>query len=225
MKETIKEYRNIFISFLKDKKYLYTVFWVAILSYGFTITHYAIGADDLCFDRYVQGTYILSAKRWGTWLLYNLLNITSFSPFWLDAIVMLLMIVVATIICSFMKKILKDKVNIWPYIIFSTVFISNPMIFRFFMYQSTNLAVVVSNAMVIILAIILIENYFSWKNKVNYFWIGLALIIPISMYEASAQTYLLILLMACLIKAIYNDISLCGFHAPHNRLVYNSHVY
>ena len=151
MKETIKEYKDVFISFLKSKTYLYSIIFVAILSYGFTITHSAIGADDLCLDKYIEGTYILSQKRWGTWLLYNVLNITSFTPFWLEAVVVAIMVLIAIIVCTFMKKILKNKVNIWAYVIFSTVFISNPIIFRFFMYQPTNLSVVVSNALIIIL--------------------------------------------------------------------------
>jgi len=208
MKETIKEYKDIFISFLKSKTYLYSIIFVAILSYGFTITHSAIGADDLCLDKYIEGTYILSQKRWGTWLLYNVLNITSFTPFWLEAVVVAIMVLIAIIVCTFMKKILKNKVNIWAYVIFSTVFISNPIIFRFFMYQPTNLSVVVSNALIIILAILLVENFWHGKNKLNYLWIGLALIFPLSMYESAVQTYVLVILMMCLLKAFVEQITL-----------------
>ena len=208
MKETLKEYKDIFISFVKNKTYLYSIIFVAILSYGFTITHSAIGADDLCLDKYIEGTYILSQKRWGTWLLYNVLGVTSFTPFWLEAVVVAVLVFIAIIVCTFMKKILKGNVNIWPYVVFSTVFISNPIIFRFFMYQPTNLSVVVSNALIIILAIILVENLWNRKNKLNYLWIGLALILPLSMYESAAQTYVLVLLMVCLLKAFVEQITL-----------------
>ena len=170
MKEIVNNYKEIFISFIKNKKYIVSIIFVAILSYGFTITNYSIGVDDLCFDRYVEGTYILSAKRWGTWLLYNVLNITTFSPFWLDFIVATLMCITAIVVCTIIKKIVKDKINIWGYIIFSAIFISNPLISQFFMYQSTNLTVVISNLIAICAATILFENAINIKmNTIKEF--------------------------------------------------------
>lgn len=193
MKEIIKEYKEQFKYFISNKKYLITIVIVAILSYGFTVTHYAIGIDDLCFDRYVQGTYILSAKRWATWLLYNVLQINEFSPFWLDSVAVLLMMILAIVLCAFIRKQYGDKIKTGSYIIFSSLLISNPMINLFFMYQTTNIAIVISNLMVILCAIIIFENYFHKKKKWVYIVCGLLLAVPISMYESCAQTYLILL--------------------------------
>lgn len=202
MKEIVNNYKEIFISFIKNKKYIVSIIFVAILSYGFTITNYSIGVDDLCFDRYVEGTYILSAKRWGTWLLYNVLNITTFSPFWLDFIVATLMCITAIVVCTIIKKIVKDKINIWGYIIFSAIFISNPLISQFFMYQSTNLTVVISNLIAICAATILFENAINIKNKKSLLLPSVLLILAISMYEACIQTFLVMLFILLLIKTI-----------------------
>ena len=200
MKEIIKEYKNIFFDFFRDKRYSIVVILIGILSYGFTITNYSIGLDDLCFDRYVEGTYILSANRWGTWLLYNVLHITKFSPFWLDFIVAMLMVFTATLICTAMKKVLKDKVSIWAYTLFTGIFLSNPIIGQFFIYQSTNLSVVVSNIIGIISAIILIENMFTAKKKWMFILVGEILIFAFSMYEASVQSFFAMLFILLLIK-------------------------
>ena len=204
MKKVLNEYKETIKYFLSDKRYIISVIIVAILSYGFTITHYSIGIDDLCFDRYVHGTYILSAKRWGTWLLYNVLQINEFTPFWLDTVVAIFMVVVAIILSTFLKKHLGDKIKMWGYILFSSLLISNPLINHFFIYQSTNLAIVISNLTVIICAIIIFENYFKENKKIINIVCGLILTIPIAMYESCAQTYIVLLFVTVFIKLIQN---------------------
>ena len=123
MKKIVNEYKEQIRYFISNKKYCIPVIIVMILSYGFTITHYSIGLDDLCFNRYVKGTYILSAKRWGTWGLYNILGIEEFTPFWLDAVVAILMVVIVIVISAFIRKQYKDKIKIWGYTLFSCLII------------------------------------------------------------------------------------------------------
>lgn len=200
MSKIIQEYKEQIKYFLNNKKYMITVLLVAILSYGFAITHYSIGVDDLCFDRYINGTYILSAKRWGTWALYNIFRITEFSPFWLDLIVTIFMVVIAIIMSAFIRKQLGDKFKIGVYTIFACLFISNPLSNHFYIYQSTNFAIVISNLIMILCGIVAFENYFGDKKKILYLICGVILTIPISMYESCAQTYLVFMFIAILIK-------------------------
>ena len=205
MKKIIEEYKKEIKSLLTNSKYIIPIIFVAILSYGFAITNYSIGADDLGFDRYVSGTYILSAKRWGTWLLYNILNIKEFTPFWLEFIVSSFMVIIAIILSAFLKKQLKNKINIWGCVIFSLIFISNPMINHFFIYQSTNLAVVISNLLMIISAILIMENFFGDKKIGIYIISAIFITISLSMYEACAQTYLVVLFIGIFIKIINKE--------------------
>lgn len=200
MKKIIKEYKEQIKYFLTNKKYIVPVIFVAILSYGFAVTHYSIGVDDLCFDRYVNGTYILSAKRWGTWLLYNILNIKEFTPFWLDFIVATFMVVIAIVMSAFIRKQVGDKIKGITYTIFSCLFISNPLVNQFYIYQSTNLAIVISNLMVIICGIVVFENYFKENKNIIHILSALVLMVPISMYESCAQTYLVLIFIAIFIK-------------------------
>ena len=186
MKKIVEEYRKQIKYFLSNKIYFISIIVIGILSYGFAITNYSVGVDDLCFDRYIKGTYILSAKRWGTWGLYNILQINEFSPFWLDTITAIFMIIIAIVLCAFIRKQYGDKIKIWGYIVFSGLLISNPLINQFFIYQSTNLAVVLSNLIVIICNIIIYENYFSENKKKINIIIGLILTVPIAMYESCA---------------------------------------
>lgn len=207
MKKIINDYKEQIKYFISNKIYVVTIIIVAILSYGFTITHYSIGIDDLCFDRYVNGTYLLSAKRWGTWLLYNIFQINEFTPFWLDAVVTIFMIIIALVLCAFIRKQYKNKIGICGYIVFSSLLISNPLINQFFIYQSTNFAIVVSNLITIICVIIIFENYFNENKKRINIICGFILTIPIAMYESCVQTYLIILLVTMFIKITQEKIS------------------
>lgn len=205
MKTIIEEYKSEIKKLIVDPKYIVPVIFVAILSYGFAITHYSIGVDDLSFDRYVSGTYILSAKRWGTWLLYNILNIKEFTPFWSEFVVSTFMVIIAIILSAFLKKQSKDKINIWGCVIFSSIFISNPIINHFFIYQSTNLAVVISNLLMIIALILIMENYFGDK-KIKIYIISIIFItLALSMYESCAQTYLVLLFISIFIKLVNEE--------------------
>ncbi len=205
MKKIIEEYKSEIKKLIINPKYIVPVIFVAILSYGFAITHYSIGVDDLCFDRYVSGTYILSAKRWGTWLLYNILNIKEFTPFWLEFVVSTFMVIIAIVLSAFLKRQSKDKINIWECVIFSSIFISNPIINHFFIYQSTNLAVVISNLLMIIALILIMENYFG-DRKIKIYIISIIFItLALSMYESCAQTYLVLLFISIFIKLVNEE--------------------
>ena len=203
----LEEYKKQLKYFLTNKKYIIPVIFVAILSYGFAITHYSIGVDDLCFDKYVTGPYILSAGRWGTWTLYNLFRIIEFTPFWLDFIVATFMIIIAVVLCAFLKKEIGDKINTFGYIIFSSLLISNPLINQFYIYQSTDLSIVISNLWIIISAIYIYEKFFSERKtkKIVYITTVLLMSIPLSMYESCAQSYLVIMFLGIFIKLLQGE--------------------
>lgn len=70
MKEIYKEYKENIKYFLNNKKYITAIIIITFLSYGFILTHFTVGIDDLCFDRYLNKGYWLAADRWGS--CYNL---------------------------------------------------------------------------------------------------------------------------------------------------------
>ena len=58
MKDLINKYYKLYIDVFKDKKI------TTIMAYGFMLCNFAVGVGDLCLNRYVDSTYILSAGRW-----------------------------------------------------------------------------------------------------------------------------------------------------------------
>ena len=205
MKEICKEYYEEIKKLLTNKIYVFAVILVTILAYGFTITNLSIGVDDLCFDRYVTGPYILSAGRWGTTALYSLFQIYNFTPFWLELIVTLLTVFMGIVFTAYLKKQLLDKMkNVVYCIITTTILISYPVLHQSFIYQSTNLSVIICNLVLMILPIMIYENYKKHNSFINYAWIVVVLPFFISMYESCCQTFIL---MTCIISffEIYNN--------------------
>lgn len=201
MKQICKDYFNEIKELLKNKAYTISIILITLLSYGFTLTHFSVGVDDLCFDRYVTGTYIISAGRWGTALLYNLLGITTFSPFWLDLIVTLLTIILGLIFTVFIKRNFSKNLKTIHYTIITTLIISYPILNLSFIYQSTNLSVILGNLYLMIIPIIIYE-LFKKNDKVDIptiIFLGLTLPFFISMYESCCQSFVCMTFIAAFI--------------------------
>lgn len=197
MKKMAEDYWKEIKYFITNKKYMLSLIIVTLLSYGFTITHYSIGADDLCFDRYVNGTYWLASKKWGSWILYNILNIHKFTPFWLDLVAAILIMFLAILICSFIRKnstLKKD--NIISYIVFSCIMVSYPLIYNFFVYQVTSLSVIIGNILITFAEILVYENYFSNNQKASIYILSIIMVtFSISLYQSCVETFLLIMFL------------------------------
>ena len=181
--------------FLKDKIFITCLIFTALLSFGYGITHVSIGIDDLCFDRYVKGTWILSANRWGTWALYNFFRIDDFTPFWLELITVFIYFITALVLCSAIKSIAKDKVDSRAYILLACGYISFPILSYQFVYQSTNFSVALSNLILIIIAYLIFANVGDKKNKLWFIPYVLISAFAIACYESCVQTYAVFAIM------------------------------
>lgn len=190
---------------LQDKAFVVFVVFTALLSFGFGITHVSVGIDDLCFDRYVMGTWMLSANRWGTWAFYNLFKITSFSPFWLELLTVTMYFMTALVICSALKIITKDKLSKVSYILLGAGYISFPILCFQFLYQSTNITVAFSNLIFILVAYLIWDNL---KNKKNKLWFILYMFLgafSVACYESCIQTFAVVALIFTVMWVLYSE--------------------
>lgn len=198
MENLKKEYKNVVKSFLNNKVFIVAVILVTVLSFGFTITHPSVGMDDTAFDRYYQGKEMLSIGRWGSYLVYQILDITEFVPFWIDFIASFIIMATAVLWCVFLKKNLGDKLSDTAYIIFATVFISFPVINEIFIFANCNIAVMLGSFLASLGIMVFYENYTNIHKKSIYVASALILTLAMSMYEACAQ----IMLVSICITAI-----------------------
>ncbi len=198
MEQEKQKYKEAIKYFLNSKIFIITIILVTILSYGFTITNSSIGVDDTAFDRYYQGKEMLSIGRWGAYIVYQILNITEFTPFWADLVASIVIVTTAIAWCVFLKKNLKDKIPMGAYIVFASMFISYPLINEIFIYQNCNIAVMLGSLLASIGIMIFYENYQVLHKKYLYLLTIITLTVGMSMYEASAQ----IMILAICITAI-----------------------
>ena len=195
MKEIFEEVKN----FMQNKIFIICLILIAILSFGFGITHISVGIDDLCFDRYVTGTWMLSENRWGTWAIYNLFKIDSFTPFWLEFMTVLIYFVTALVLCAIVKIVSKDKLSDVSYLLLGCGYISFPILSFQFVYQSTNITVALSNLILIIISYLIFSNYNEKKNKLWLIPYVLLSAFAIACYESCLQTYAVMALINVLL--------------------------
>lgn len=201
MKELLEEAKK----FLQDKIFVVCLVFTALLGFGYGITHVSVGIDDLCFDRYVLGTWMLSANRWGTWAFYNFFKIYSFSPFWLELLTVSMYFVTALALCSAIKNVVKDKISRVGYILLGTGYISFPILCFQFVYESTNITVAFSNLIMVIVAYLIFSNF---KNKKNKAWLILYVALgafSVACYESCLQTYAVVALILVMLWIKYSE--------------------
>ena len=187
MKKTIYEYKKIGKELINNKIFIISVILVTILSFGFTITHYSIGIDDTCFDRYYLDKEMLGIGRWGAYVIYMILGIVEFTPFWADLMATLVILCTAVLWCIFFKKNLKCEIPNFGYIVFAGLYISFPIVNEMFIYQNCNIAVMLGNLLVVAGVMLLYENYIIINKKYIYSVCIAMITFGISTYEASIQ--------------------------------------
>lgn len=198
MKNIKKQYKETIEYFINKKSFIIVVILITILSFGFAITNSSVGMDDTAFDRYYQDKEMLAIGRWGSYLVYQILNITEFIPFWIDFIASSIIMLTAVLWCVFLKKNLADKLSNTAYIIFAAVFISFPIINEIFIFENCNIAVMLGSFLASLGIMVFYENYSSINKKSIYVISVLILTLAMSMYEACAQ----IMLVSICITAI-----------------------
>lgn len=198
MEKLKEEYKKSINYFFKNKVFIIAIILITVLSFGFTITNSSVGMDDTAFDRYYQGKEMLAIGRWGSYLVYQILNITEFIPFWIDFIASSIIMFTAVLWCIFIKKNVEDKLPLGAYISFATVFISFPIINEIFIFENCNIAVMLGSFLASLGIMVYYENYKTLHKKSIYVVSALILTVAMSMYEACAQ----IMLVSICITAI-----------------------
>ena len=204
MKQIKEDYKKTIKYFCESKIFVIAIILVTILSFGFTITNSSVGMDDTAFDRYYDGKEMLAIGRWGAYVIYQILNITEFIPFWLDFIAASVIMFTSVLWCLFLKKNLKEKLQIGAYIIFASVFISFPIINEIFIFENCNIAVMLGTFLASFGVMIFYENYNNIHKKNIYVLSALILTLAMSMYEACAQVMLISICITSILM-IYTD--------------------
>jgi len=192
MKENKKIMQSVFI----NKMFYIPVVLTAICAYGFYITHYFIGVDDTSLARYYIDGYALSVGRYTIFLLGKIIELTSFAPFILEFINVILLIFAALIWVTLIKRIVGDKIPIILYTLFACLFISFPLfneIFVYYLHGSPGMSLGYS---LIAFAALSVNTYLEgkqWKKIGSLLGASLCIYVTLGIYES----FVLVYIMAC----------------------------
>lgn len=122
--------------FAQGKTYWLCTSIVAVLCYGFTMTHSSVGVDDELFSRYYEDGLMISQGRWQGPLFHKILNSAEYLPFWREFLGVLLLIIGATIFVYVFNKASRGKVVGWVAAVFTCGLITFPFISNLFIFSS-----------------------------------------------------------------------------------------
>lgn len=124
--------------FLHQKIYVFLLALTAVCGYGFEITHYSIGIDDTARSLYLTDGLEVVMGRWTLFLVNKVFHFAEFSPFLLEFVGVLLLMIGVTLFCVLLRRLLGEQIGIAGYTIFACIFLSNPIMAEVYYYYCHN---------------------------------------------------------------------------------------
>lgn len=202
---TLSQYKDEIKEFFSNKKYYIPVLLVALFSYGFLLTHYSVNIDTLSSDRYFEEGVLLGQGRLTATIVHKIFNVMEFNPFFVDGIAVVILILSAISMCALFKRIVKDKLSMASYTIFSCLFLSYPLINEIFVYTPAGLSISLGFLMVSISLIIMYETLKKIKLA-NVIYTGIILFLATSLYESFLAVYLVEMFIVLILHYLVNKL-------------------
>lgn len=134
MRKWIEEYRLLW----KNKYYRTALVLTSLFGYGYLITHETVGIDDTPYRYYFEEGLAAVVGRWVMFLVNKVIHIAEFAPFVTELAAVLIFMAGVTVWCVLLKRILGERIPMAGYILFSCLFLSNPLLSEVFTYYLHN---------------------------------------------------------------------------------------
>lgn len=201
------------MDFINNKVYMLSTIIIAIITYGYDITHTTIDIDDLEYDRYIgSGNEMIFSGRAGM-KLYTYFaggfEYSFFHSYYFKILSVLFLIASAISFCILFKKISNNKLHPFSYIVFSCFFISYPLLNEIWEYDGANL-IVCAGFLIDSLVINLLYGLLNQKTDVKhkkYLYIIISILLMglvCSSYESMAIVYILGVFCVLFLQALYD---------------------
>ncbi|MEI6228468.1 MAG: glucosyltransferase domain-containing protein [Candidatus Saccharibacteria bacterium] len=205
MRKILSDYKKELISLLSNRYLLLIVVITIILGYGFVLTNPSINPDDSSFLRYFGGGELIAQGRFFPAVLNQLLGGVGFTPFWLAAVCIILMVLAGLLYCCLFKRITNNKLNKICYILFIPIFISYPLINEIFIFNTALLSIGIGYLLTVISIICIYEYLINNKRLISLVLVPIALMtVVVSTYESFVSVFVLGLAMVAFLQYFYN---------------------
>ena len=209
----MKKYLDTFKEFLSSRLYCSILLLLGVCTYGFVITHYAIGIDDTAISLYFDEGLAPYVGRWTLYIINKVIPLTKMSPFFMEFISMITMLFSVTAWSVLLKEVCGKSVEFprWMYAIFAGIFITCPLISEVYVYYLHNGICLAYG----LLALALLAFLESLRGNINRRKIGAILVSSILLTIAMGcyESMLLVYIMAAMMIFVYQrmtDEKNCG---------------
>ncbi len=134
----MKKWREDLCNLWRNKWYRTAMILTGLCGYGFLITHQTVGIDDTPYSYYFDEGLSAIVGRWFMFLLNKVFHISEFAPFITDLCGVILLMLAASVWCVLFCRILGERLKLWGAVLFSCLFLSNPLISEVFTYYLHN---------------------------------------------------------------------------------------
>ena len=198
-----REYLLNFIKLIKSKKYTIPLIAVTVLSYAYRIANQTISRDDTALYFYYNQGGILAQGRFSQLLLPKILGITNLSSPIINMLAVIFLIISCCLFSSLFMRVSQNKLFKVSLLVFSTFFISYPLITEIFVFDGDILNVSFSYLMIPI--ILMFSRYFITYKKIQALVISsLLLTLVIPLYESFASVYIFGALAILILEFLFN---------------------
>lgn len=199
MKTNLIDEIKVFI--LENKLYLLLLAFVCFLSYGFSITHYAVGIDNTNSSYYLDEMGMLAGGRMTSTLLDKILFPMNPIPFWSLSLGIMILYSSIVLLSMLLNSVAGGALTKGSLIIFGTVMASFPLVNEVLIYGH-----ITYNACMLITALALYYTYrlfdgFSIKKVIPPL---ILMIFLVSYNESFCANYLLGLFIILILRFVTN---------------------
>ncbi len=199
MKKIWQDMRRI----INQKVYIICITLTAVLSYGFAVCQPIIGVDDSAIGRYFAEGLGPIMGRFGYFLLNKICPVAEYTPFIVDLIGVLFLMLGAVLWCLVWEKAMGHKLSLMASTCFSCVMISCPMISEVFIYYLHN-GVCMCYCLSALLVLLFMEAM-ERRGKARWYKLSKALFvlwITNSFVEAFTIVFLMAMVMVWILQCI-----------------------
>lgn len=194
---------------LRNRAYILFLVLIGIAAFGFTVTHFAMGIDDFGIGHYMDlspdsSNNMLQQGRLLHIVLYYLTGLMDVIPFLNNFISAVLIVFSALLLSALADAASNGRFNTFEHIIFSGIYISSPLMAFKFIYDLDVVAVAISSACCV-LAVISGFSFLQSRRKGELFFALGMLLLTISSYETFNAVFVIMVLFALLLMALFTD--------------------
>lgn len=192
---------------LQNRPLVFFTILTAILSFGFAVTHFSIGIDDMASSYYLSADSLGNMVQQGRLLHMDLNTLTrtlEFLPFFMDFVGAFLFTVSALLYCTLFYQATEGKLTTAALTVFTCVYLSSSITAEKFIYQLDVLVTMLSYCCGAV-SLMYAQLYVKKKDVSAFLKSFATLVLSIASYESFIFLYVCGVFALMVLEALYCD--------------------